>query len=140
MSTLSMMTDSSVERLTFPFPAEIVRVFKELERIKRESLELNSRNKPSNETIEWAMEVLLRVVPSTYLIGSDIVAFQNEIHVSWENDASGKSVVLFLENRDELRIYHESLVNGEVVEHELTTGEVSDLSERLAWFFRAANE
>jgi hypothetical protein len=135
MSTSSMMTESSVEQLTIPFPAEIVRVFRELERIQTESNLPDARNKPSPETVEWAMEVLLRVVPSTFLIGSEINAFESEIHVSWENEKSGKSVVAFLKKRDELRIYHEEVVNGEVTDHKVTVGDVDDLSARLAWFF-----
>lgn len=136
MSIQPIMVESSVERLTIPFPAEIVRVFKELERIQNESNMPAARNKPSRETVEWAMEVLLRVVPSTFLIGSEINAFESEIHVSWENSAAGKSVVAFLKNRDELKIYHELVVNGAVTEHEVvTTGKVDDLSVRLSWFF-----
>jgi hypothetical protein len=135
----SVMAESSVEKLTIPFPAEIMRVFKELERIEREAKALSARNMPSLETIEWAMEVLLRVVPSSYLLGSEINAFQAEIHVSWENGQSGKSVVAFLQKRPELKIYHEQVVNGEVVEHTVvTTEDVGDLSARLRWFFRPA--
>jgi hypothetical protein len=134
--TATVMVDSSIEKLTIPFPAEIVRVFKELERIDRETKAQNARNAPSQETVEWAMEVLLRVVPSTFLIGSEINAFQSEIQVSWESEETGKSVVAFLQNRDELKIYHEHVVNGQVTEHNVaTTGNVDDLSARLAWFF-----
>jgi len=130
-----MMTESSVEQLTIPFPAEIVRVFRELERIQLESKKPDARNKPSHETVEWAMEVLLRVVPSTFLIGSEINAFESEIHVSWEDDKSGKSVVAFLKNRDEVRIYHEELIAGKVTDHKVTVGDVDDLTARLRWFF-----
>jgi len=136
MSTSSMMTESSVEQLTIPFPREIMRVFRELERIDAESRLPNARNAASKDTVEWSMEVLLRVVPSTFLIGSEINAFQSEIHVSWENEQSGKSVVAFLAKRGELKIYHEHVVNGQVVEHDVvTTEKVEDLSARLAWFF-----
>jgi len=131
-----MMTESSVEQLTIPFPREIVRVFRELERIDAEARRPNARNMPSKETVEWAMEVLLRVVPSTFLIGSEINAFQSEIHVSWENEQSGKSVVAFLVKRGELKIYYEHVVNGQVTKHNVVTTEhVEDLSARLAWFF-----
>jgi hypothetical protein len=136
----SMMIGSSIEKLTIPFPVEIVRVFKELERIGKESGNPNARNKPSKDAVEWAMEVLLRVVPSTYLLGSEINAFESEIHVSWENDVAGKSVVAFLQKRDELKIYYEQIENDKVVDHDVKTGDVNDLSERLRWFFGAANE
>ena len=136
MSRESIMLDSSVERLTIPFPAEIMRVFKALECIEKEAKKPDARNAPSHDTVEWAMEVLLRVVPSSYLIGCDINAFQTEIHVSWENEQTGKSVVAFLQKRPELKIYHEHVVDGEVVDHNVvTTGEVGDLSARLRWFF-----
>jgi hypothetical protein len=136
MSASSMMTESSVEHLTIPFPREIVRVFRELERIGAESSLPDARNTPSKGTVEWSMEVLLRVVPSTFLIGSEINAFQSEIHVSWENEQSGKSVVAFLAKRDELKIYHEHVVNGQVIEHSVVTTEnVDDLSAQLEWFF-----
>jgi len=136
MSQEHIMLDSSVEKLIIPFPLEIMRVFKALERIEEEAKMPGARNTPSHETVEWAMEVLLRVVPSTFLIGSEINAFQSEIHVSWENEQRGKSVVAFLQNRPELKIYHEHVVNGTVVEHNVvTTGDVGDLSARLNWFF-----
>lgn len=141
MSTASMMTESSVERLTIPFPAEIMRVFRELERIDSESKKPDARNKPSSDVVEWAMEVLLRVVPSTFLIGSEINAFESEIHVSWESEISGKSVVAFLRKRDELKIYYEHVMNGSLVEHRvIPNGDVGDLRERLRWFFGSANE
>lgn len=131
-----VMIDSSVERLTIPFPTEIIRVFKALDRIRDEAGEPNARNKPSPETIEWAMEVLLRVVPSTFLLGSEINAFQSEIHVSWENVEAGKSVVAFLQHPDMLKFYYERTEQGEVAEHKLiSTQNVSDLSARLEWFF-----
>ncbi len=136
MSTTSVMIDSSVEKLTIPFPTEIVRVFKELERIESEANPSDARNRPPKDTIEWAMEVLLSVVPSTFLIGSEINAFQSEIHVSWENAESGRSVVAFLQNRGTVKIYHERTENGAVVEHDLTTtDDIGDLSARLEWFF-----
>ena len=136
----TMMMDSSVEKLTIPFPAEIMRVFKALERIEYEAKKPDARNAPSHDTVEWAMEVLLRVVPSTFLIGCEINAFQSEIHVSWENERSGKSVVAFLQKRPELKIYHEHIVKGEVVEHSVvTTEDVGELSVRLMWFFRPAS-
>jgi hypothetical protein len=135
-----MMTESSVEQLTIPFPREIVRVFRELERIDAESKKPDARNRPSSDTVEWAMEVLLRVVPSTFLIGSEINAFECEIHVSWENDATGKSVVAFLRKRDELKVYYEQTTGGNLVDHKVITGDVDDLSERLRWFFGSANE
>jgi len=136
MSTSSMMTESSVEQLKVPFPSQIVRVFVELERIEAESKKPNARNQPSHETVEWAMEVLLRVVPSTFLLGSEINAFQSEIHVSWENLETGKTVVAFLQHPDMLKFYYERTVNGEAVEHNLvSTDNVGDLSARLEWFF-----
>jgi len=136
VSQESIMLDSSVEQLTIPFPAEIMRVFKALERIEKEAAKPDARNAPSPDTIEWAMEVLLRVVPSSFLIGCDINAFQSEIHVSWENSASGKSVVAFLQKRHEIKIYYEYIVNGEALDHKVvTTGDVGDLSARLRWFF-----
>jgi hypothetical protein len=139
MSREGIMLESSVEHLTIPFPAEIMRVFKALERIEKEAKRPDARNAPSHDTVEWAMEVLLRVVPSSFLFGCDINAFQSEIHVSWENEQLGKSVVAFLQTRPQLKIYHEYVVKGEVVEHNVvTTGNVGDLSARLRWFFSSA--
>lgn len=135
MSTSSMMTESSVEQLTIPFPREIVRVFKELDRIKSASKLPNARNKPSPETIAWATEVLLRVVPSTFLIGADIEAFQSEIHVSWDSEARGKNVVVYLPSPNVIKIYRESRRNGEVKD-ELFPVAVHEVSAHLQWFFQ----
>lgn len=127
---------SSVTEVAVAFPGELQTVFDRLEAI-REEKPANARKKPSSETLDYAQNVLLGVVPSTYLKGAEINPFESEIHVTWEDDNSGKRVIVFFPGPKELKIYHEVIQNGVVVEHELVnTQKVSDVSDRLRWFFQ----
>jgi hypothetical protein len=133
---LPLAISSSVEELAVAFPLELQRVFDRLEAIGKEQ-SANARKKPSDQTLDWAREVLLGVVPSTYLIGAEINPFESEIHVTWEDDYTGKSVIVFFPDPRQLKIYHEWIQNGAVVKHELVnTQSVSDVSDRLRWFFQ----
>jgi hypothetical protein len=133
----ALAVSSSSEKLSAPFPLEIERVFNRLEKIEGETQGHDARNRPTAATLEWAREVLLRVMPSTYLIGAEINPFESEIHVTWEDDDTGKSVIVFFPAPNQLKIYHELVQNDAVVEHHLVNSEnVSDVSERLRWFFQ----
>ncbi|SRR5216684_6842205 len=129
------ISSSSVEELLIPFPFELQRVFHHLEIIDRNRRDANGRKYPSEQTVDWAREVLLRVVPSTYLRGAEIQSFESEIHVTWESEASGKSVIVFFPDPQELKIYWEWMKDEGVRQHDLTTGDVGDVSDRLRWFF-----
>lgn len=95
------------------------------------------RDAPSAETVAWAKEILLRILPPASLIGAEVSAFQHEIHVTWESEARGKRVVVFFPAADQFKIYHERLENDAVVEHKLVNANVpSVISERLRWFFQ----
>ncbi len=132
-----MTVRSSTSQLSAPFPIEIERVFNRLQDIQDEAHRPESRNRPTDETIDRAREVMLRVVPSTYLMGAEVNAFQSEIHVTWEDDGRGKSVIVFFPGPREVKIYHEAVVDAAVVQHELVSTEnVGDVSERLKWFFQ----
>ncbi len=92
---------------------------------------------PPPETVEWAKQVLLRVLPRKFLIGAEINAFQREIHVTWENDENGKRVVVFFPEKDQIKIYHELVEHDVVTEHKLVNASSPDeISMRLRWFFQ----
>jgi hypothetical protein len=129
---LAISSSSDLEELIL-FPRELEAVFDRLERIRRNEGLGNSR--PTDETIDWAASVLLRVVPSTYLKGASINPFESEIHVTWESEESGKSVIVFFPGSRELKIYHERLADGVVVEHDVVDADTADVSRRLGWFF-----
>lgn len=127
---------SSTKRLAEPFVREMSEVFRQLELLVPNG---NSRrtDAPPGETVEWAKQVLLRVLPRKFLIGAEINAFQLEIHVTWESDETGKRVVVFFPEPNQLKIYHELVKNDAVVEHELVNAtSPSDISDRLRWFFQ----
>lgn len=129
------ISSSSVEELLIPFPLELQKVFNRLAAISKEQ---GARKHPSEEAIDWAADVLLRVVPSAYLIGAEIDPFESEIHVTWENNNSGKSVIVFFHGPPQIKMYWEWMQEGtQVREHQLlTTEDVSEVSARLRWFFQ----
>jgi hypothetical protein len=130
------ISSSSVEELLIPFPLELQRVFNRLVAISKERV--GARKQPSEETVDWAQTVLLRVVPSAYLIGAQIDPFESEIHVTWENEKSGKSVIVFFPGPRQIKMYWEWTEEGaQVREHQLlSTEDVSEVSARLRWFFQ----
>lgn len=133
----SLTISSSVEELPTPFPLELQRVFDRLSTIGAEKQGANIRKVPSEETLDWARYVLLRVMPSAYLIGANINPFETEIHVTWEDEDTGKSVIVFFPAPQQLKLYWESVQNDVVVEHKLvSTDNVADVSDRLRWFFQ----
>jgi hypothetical protein len=129
------ISSSSVEELLIPFPFELQKVFTRLAAIGKDRSE---RKRPSAETLDWAADVLLRVVPSAYLRGAEIDPFESEIHVTWENEDSGKSVIVFFPRPDQIKMYWEWTAEGtQVREHQLlTTEDVAEVSARLRWFFQ----
>jgi hypothetical protein len=133
---LPLGISSSVTELAVAFPLELQKVFNRLEAI-REEHPANSRIRPSDETVSWAQEVLLGVVPSTYLIGAEIDPFESEIHATWEDEDSGKSVIVFFPGPRQVKMYWEWMREGtQVREHELLTTENKfEVSARLRWFF-----
>lgn len=124
---------SSTKRLAEPFVREMYEVFRQLELLI--SHESEKKGGPSNETVEWAKQVLLRVLPRKFLIGAEINTFQREIHVTWEDEDGGKRVVVFFPGPSQLKIYHELIENDVVVEHKLVNAtNPSEISDRLRWF------
>jgi hypothetical protein len=134
---LSMAISSSVTELAIAFPLELQKVFDRLEAI-RDERPTNARKQPSDETLSWAQEVLLGVVPSTYLIGAEIDPFESEIHATWEDETAGKSVIVFFPNPLQIKLYSEWIrEDTQVREHQLlTTEDPSQVSARLRWFFQ----
>lgn len=125
---------ASTTHLIEPFIPAMEAVFKSLE-LLLPKVDINTG--PSVETINWAKEVLLRVLPRRFLVGAAIDAFQKEIHATWENDDKGKRVVVFFPASRELKIYHEQVKNDVVVEHKLVNAtSPCDVAERLRWFFQ----
>jgi hypothetical protein len=124
---------SSVSKLPVAYPRHLEVVFDRLEEIREEVAAFNKR--PSDQTIDWARQVLLGVVPSTYLRTAEINPFEQEIHVTWESEAPGKSVIVFFPGPGELKIYHERIDNGVVVDHGVVDAQTADVSDRLRWFF-----
>lgn len=127
---------ASTKSLVEPFVSEVEEVFTRLEALLPKA-NATTQSGPSADTVDWAKEVLLRVLPRKYLLGAEINAFEREIHVSWENDDRGKRVVVFFPESRELKIYHESVKNDAVVEHKLVNAtSPCDVAERLRWFFQ----
>jgi hypothetical protein len=127
---------SSTERLLEPFVREVSQVFRRLEMLVPNGTPV-LRDAPSAETVEWAKQVLLRVLPRWLLVGAEINAFEREIHVTWESDERGKRVVVFFPGQQQLKIYHELLQNDAVVEHKLVNAtDPSEIADRLRWFFQ----
>lgn len=131
------ISSSSVEGLLIPFPFELQKVFNRLAAIGKEQSG-STRKHPSEDTLDWARAVLLRVVPSAYLIGAEIDPFESEIHVTWEDDKSGKSVIVFFPGPDQIKMYWEWTEGDTPVrKHQLLrTEDVSEVSARLRWFFQ----
>jgi len=133
---LASSYDASTTELESPFPREVETVFDSLERLLTPRGEEGRPQPPSDELVNWAKEVLLRVIPSAYLIGAEVNAFETEIHVVWENEGNGKKVIVFFPRPRELKIYHELLQQQVVVDHSIIgTGGANDVSDRLRWFF-----
>lgn len=127
---------SSTKRLAEPFVREMSEVFRQLELLMPNGNALPV-NAPPVETVEWAKQVLLRVLPRKFLVGAEINAFQREIHVTWESDEKGKRVVVFFPEKDQIKIYHELVENDAVAEHKLVNAtSPSEISDRLRWFFQ----
>lgn len=131
------ISSSSVEELLIPFPLELQRVFNRLTAIGKDRSNDGSKQ-PSEETLSWATDVLLRVFPSTYLIGAEVDPFESEIHVTWENENSGKSVIVFFPAPNQIKVYWEWKREGtQEREHQLlTTENAAAVSARLRWFFQ----
>jgi len=116
------------------FPASIQQVFACLKAIAdNDALYEAGEPRPSVENVEWAMKVLLRVLPRHYLLGAEIDTFRGEIHVSWEH--GNKRVVAYLPAPNQLKLYYER-VTGEEVEHRLqTSNNPWEISGVLRWLF-----
>src|SRR5258708_32714794 len=126
---------SSTERLVEPFVREMSEVFKQLHSLVAQKN--GQAQGPSQDTVNWATEVLLRILPREFLIGAQVSAFQREVHVSWENDEKGKRVVVFFPEPGQLKIYHELVENDAVTEHKLVNAtSPSEISDRLRWFIQ----
>jgi hypothetical protein len=99
-----------------------------------EKIAANDHFGPSSETVEWAKKVLLRVLPRYYLKGAEIDAFQNEIHVNWEQ--GNKRVTVFLSAPNQVRIYCEHDTERGV-EHDLRHpgNDPWEVSGVLRWLF-----
>jgi len=127
---------SSTKRLVEPFVREVSQVFKQLEFLMPNGNQ-PPRDTPIPETVEWAKQVLLRVLPRKFLIGAEINAFEREIHVTWESDERGRRVVVFFPGPSQIKIYHELVKDDAVVEHKLVNASSPDeISIRLRWFFQ----
>jgi len=116
------------------FPASIQQVFAVLKAIadNNELYEVGEA-RPSAANVEWAMKVLLRVLPRHYLLGAEIDTFQGEIHVSWEH--ANKRVVAYLPAPNQLKLYYERVADG-IVEHRLqTSNNPWEISGVLRWLF-----
>jgi hypothetical protein len=116
------------------FPDSIQAAFDRLEQIGKSAN--REEVSPSTENIEWAKKVLLRVLPSYYLLGAEIDAFQREIHVNWEH--KNKRIVAFLPAPDQLKIYCEEVRESGDVDHRLHSdvNDLGQLSAFLGWMFR----
>lgn len=132
---LSLEISSSAAELLIPFPLALQKVFDRLEAIATEVA--GSQKKPSEETFDWAREVLLRVVPTAYLKSAEINPFESEIHVTWENESNGKSLIVFFPGPDQIKIYYERLENREIAERDLVNATApAEVSARLHWMFQ----
>jgi hypothetical protein len=88
------------------FPSAVERVFNLLDALTgREYTYVQGERRPERETIQWAKNVVLGVVPSYYLRTAEIDAFEGEVHVSWERGK--RRVVAFLPSPGVLKIYAE---------------------------------
>lgn len=128
---------ASTKRLAEPFVSEVEEVFTRLEMLLPKTDSPTPPSGPSTDTVNWAKEVLLRVLPRKFLLGAEINAFEREIHATWENDDKGKRVVVFFPESKELKIYHELVKDDAVLEHKLVNAtSPCEVSERLRWFFQ----
>jgi len=111
------------------FPDSIERALDRIREISK-----NARTGPSEQNVEWAKRVLLRVLPRYYLTGAEIDAFQREIHVNWER--GNKRITVFLPAPNEIKIYCEE-IKGEDVEHHLVSHAHDPwvVSGALRWLF-----
>jgi hypothetical protein len=128
---------ASTKKLVEPFVSEMEGVFKRLEALLPKVNVLQPQTGPSADTVNWAKQVLLRVLPRKFLVGAEINAFESEIHATWDNDEKGKRVVVFFPESRELKIYHELVKNNAVTEHKLVNAtSACDVADRLRWFFQ----
>ena len=114
------------------FPESIKVAFDRIEDIAK------GRNavKPSQDNIEWAKRVLLRVLPRHYLSGAEIDAFEREIHVNWQN--KDKRVTVFLPAPDQIKIYYEGVEDGQVkhgIYNKPNANDPHAVSGVLRWMF-----
>jgi hypothetical protein len=97
---------SATIKPTHLFPAAVERVFFLLDALAAPGYVYSEgEEQPGQDTIQWAKDVLLRVLPSYYLRTAEIDAFHGEIHVTWERDT--RRVVAFLPEPKKLKIYAE---------------------------------
>lgn len=128
---------ASTKRLVEPFVYAVGDVFRRLELLLPAQAQSSPQTGPSTETVMWAKEILLRVLPRKFLLGAQINSFEREIHVTWENYENGKRVVVFFPEPKVIKIYHELVKNDAVVEHKLVNAtSPCDVSDRLRWFFQ----
>jgi hypothetical protein len=116
------------------FPSAVERVFNLLDALAApEYVYVRGEKHPDSETIQWAKEVFLGVVPSYFLRTAEIDAFHGEIHVSWERD--DKRVVVFVPSKGVLKLYIER-VKDEEARHTLRTiDHPRDINLALQWLF-----
>jgi hypothetical protein len=89
--------------------------------------------RPSEDNVQWAKRVLLRVLPRHYLVGAEIDAFEREIHVNWEHN--DKRITVFLPSPNQIRIYREQ-IRESGIDHRLVPGnDPWAVSGELSWLF-----
>lgn len=119
------------------FPSVVERVFDHLTSIaSNDALYEKGESRPSDDTIEWARRVLLRVIPRYYLRTAEIDVFHGEIHVNWEK--GNKRLVAFLPAPNVLKAYLERIKdNGEVESVMHADIRPQTLNRFLEWIFAA---
>jgi len=116
------------------FPESVQDMFARLQAIANDdTLYENGETRPTQANVDWAVKVLLRVLPRHYLMGADLDTFRGEIHVSWEHE--NKRVVAYLPAPGQLKVYYER-VTGNAVEHKLqTSNNPWEISGILRWLY-----
>jgi len=117
------------------FPSAVERVFNLLDALTApDHVYVQGEKQPSPDTIQWAKDVLLRVLPSYFLRTAEIDAFQGEIHVTWERDT--KRVVVFVPSRNVLKLYLERIKEDGEVSHVLRSiDDPREINAALSWLF-----
>ncbi|MGA2218971.1 MAG: hypothetical protein ABSG51_12835 [Terracidiphilus sp.] len=117
------------------FPSVVERVFDHLVSIaSNDALYEPGEVRPTQETIEWALRVLLRVIPRYYLRTAEIDVFHGEIHVNWEK--GNKRVVAYLASPNILKVYVERIKADGDVEHAMHPNvKPQELSPLLRWLY-----